>query len=50
MLPVIIKRVGLDPATSSAPFVASLVDVLGIIVYFSLAKVFLAQVLAQAGH
>ena len=50
MLPLVIKRCKMDPATSSAPFIASLVDVLGIITYFTLAKVFLAQVLAQAGH
>ncbi|MBO9620893.1 MAG: magnesium transporter [Niabella sp.] len=37
MLPVILKRLRLDPATSSAPFVATLVDVTGIIIYFSVA-------------
>jgi magnesium transporter len=46
MLPLLIKRVGLDPATSSTPFIASLVDVLGILIYFGLAKVILAQVIA----
>jgi len=45
MLPLLIKRVGLDPATSSTPFIASLVDVLGILIYFGLAKVILAQVI-----
>ena len=49
MLPLLIKRVGLDPATSSTPFIASLVDVLGILIYFGLAKVMLAQVIASAG-
>jgi magnesium transporter len=34
MLPLILKRLGLDPATSSAPFVATLVDVTGLIIYF----------------
>ena len=34
MLPLILKRFGLDPATSSAPFVATLVDVTGLIIYF----------------
>lgn len=38
MLPLILKRLGLDPATASAPFVATLVDVTGIIVYFSMAR------------
>ncbi|HMW60377.1 MAG TPA: magnesium transporter, partial [Leptospiraceae bacterium] len=37
MLPFLLKRVGLDPATSSAPFVATLVDVTGLIIYFSVA-------------
>jgi magnesium transporter len=48
MLPLVIKRVGFDPATSSAPFIASLVDVLGLVIYFNLAKVLLAQVLSAA--
>lgn len=37
MFPLILKRIGLDPATSSAPFVATLVDVTGIVLYFSVA-------------
>jgi len=37
MLPLVLKRLGLDPATSSAPFVATLVDVTGLIIYFSVA-------------
>ncbi|SDD32169.1 magnesium transporter [Niabella drilacis] len=37
MLPIVLKRLKLDPATSSAPFVATLVDVTGIIIYFSVA-------------
>jgi magnesium transporter len=41
MLPFVMKRVGVDPAASSAPFVATLVDVIGIIIYFSAAEVFL---------
>jgi magnesium transporter len=39
MLPLLLKRLGLDPATSSAPFVATLVDVTGLIIYFSIAVV-----------
>jgi magnesium transporter len=35
MLPIILKRLGADPAVSSAPFVATLVDVTGLIIYFS---------------
>jgi magnesium transporter len=41
MLPLILKRLGLDPATSSAPFVATLVDVTGLIIYFTVALVML---------
>ncbi len=41
MLPLILRRVGLDPATCSAPFVATLVDVTGIIIYFSIALIVL---------
>ena len=37
MLPLILKRFGFDPATSSAPFVATLVDVTGLIIYFTVA-------------
>ena len=41
MLPFMLRRVGFDPATSSAPFVATLVDVTGLVIYFSVAFVFL---------
>jgi magnesium transporter len=41
MLPFVLKRIGLDPATSSAPFVATLVDVSGLIIYFSVAAIIL---------
>lgn len=37
MLPLILKKLGFDPATSSAPFVATLVDVTGLIIYFTVA-------------
>jgi len=37
MLPLVLKRLGADPAVSSAPFVATLVDVTGLIIYFSVA-------------
>jgi len=39
MLPFVLRRLGADPATSSAPFVATLVDVTGLIIYFSIALV-----------
>jgi magnesium transporter len=41
MLPLLLKKLGLDPATSSAPFVATLVDVTGLIIYFTVALVML---------
>lgn len=42
LIPFVLRRVKLDPATASAPFVATLVDVTGIIIYFSIAAFFLA--------
>ena len=41
MIPFVLKRFGLDPATSSAPFVATLVDVTGLLIYFSIAAMVL---------
>ncbi|MES1218628.1 MAG: magnesium transporter [Bacteroidota bacterium] len=41
MLPMILKRLGADPAVSSAPFVATLVDVTGLVIYFSVAFILL---------
>ena len=41
MLPFALRRIGFDPATSSAPFVATLVDVTGLIIYFTIASVIL---------
>lgn len=41
MLPLVLKKLGADPAVSSAPFVATLVDVTGLIIYFSMAWLFL---------
>ncbi|MCF8448399.1 MAG: magnesium transporter [Taibaiella sp.] len=41
MIPMILKRMKLDPATSSAPFVATLVDVTGLVIYFSIAAAIL---------
>src|SRR6266513_2534258 len=41
MLPFLLKRVGFDPASASAPFVATLVDVTGLIIYFTAALIFL---------
>ena len=41
VLPFVLRRLGFDPATSSAPFVATLVDVTGLIIYFSVGVVIL---------
>ncbi len=45
MMPIIMKKLKLDPATSSAPFVATMVDVTGIVIYFSIAVLVLRGVL-----
>jgi magnesium transporter len=45
MLPLVLKRLGADPATSSAPFVATLVDVTGLIIYFSIAILLMKGIL-----
>jgi magnesium transporter len=42
MLPFLLRRLGLDPATASAPFVATLVDVTGVVIYFTVASTLLA--------
>ena len=38
MLPLVFKRLGADPGVASSPFVATFVDVTGIVIYFSIAK------------
>jgi magnesium transporter len=45
MMPLILKRLGFDPATSSAPFIATMVDVTGLIIYFTLASLLLTGTL-----
>ena len=45
MLPFILSRLGFDPAVSSTPFVATVVDVSGIIIYFSIAILFLKEII-----
>ncbi len=41
MIPIVLKKCKQDPATSSAPFVATLVDVTGLVIYFSIAALIL---------
>ena len=43
MLPILLERIGLDPAVSSTPFIASLVDLFGIVIYLSIAKCLLGM-------
>ncbi len=45
MLPFVLRRLGFDPASASTPFVATLVDVTGLIIYFTVASLFLSGVL-----
>ena len=49
MLPIALRRLGFDPATSSTPFIASLVDVMGIVIFVHVAKIIMASVIAAAG-
>jgi magnesium transporter len=48
MMPILLHRLGLDPATSSTPFIASVVDVLGVLVYLSLARLLLSGLASVA--
>lgn len=45
MLPFVLRRIGLDPASASAPFVATLVDVTGLVIYFTVAQIILGGTL-----
>jgi magnesium transporter len=47
MLPIVMKRVGIDPATSSTPFIASLVDTLGVVIYAHVAMVVMHEVIEK---
>jgi magnesium transporter len=48
MLPFVLRSVGADPASASAPLVATVVDVSGIVIYFGMARVFLSGTLLPA--
>jgi len=48
MLPIILKRLGIDPATSSTPFIASLVDTVGVVIYAHVASLVMHDVIAHA--
>ncbi len=45
MLPIVLKSLGIDPATSSTPFIASLVDTLGVIIYATVANIVMYRVI-----
>ena len=48
MMPILLNRLGLDPATSSTPFIATIVDVFGIVLYLSLAQIALGELVSAA--
>ena len=50
MLPVVMKRLGVDPATSSTPFIASITDTLGVIIYAHVAMIVMRQVIEYAAN
>ncbi|HEV8550274.1 MAG TPA: magnesium transporter, partial [Polyangiaceae bacterium] len=50
MLPILLKKLHVDPATSSTPFIASLVDVTGILVFVYTAQVIMADIIAHTAH
>jgi magnesium transporter len=41
MLPIVFKRMGVDPGIASSPFVATFVDVTGIVIYFTISRIVL---------
>jgi magnesium transporter len=43
MLPILFKRLGMDPALMSNPLIAALVDVLGVVIYFNVAVLMLGR-------
>jgi magnesium transporter len=45
MLPFVLRKLGFDPASASAPFVATLVDVTGLVIYFTVASMILRDTL-----
>src|SRR5438477_6244145 len=47
MIPIVLKKFKIDPATSSAPFVATLVDVTGLVIYFTIAAIILKGTLLK---
>ena len=48
MLPFVLRSLGFDPASASAPFVATLVDVTGLVIYFTVASVILGSTLLKS--
>lgn len=50
MLPLVFKRLGIDPGVASGPFVATFVDVTGIVIYFSIAKLVFGATIGSLEH
>ena len=50
MLPLVFRRMGFDPAFASSPFVATIVDVTGILIYFTIATIWIPQLSEIAHH
>ena len=50
MLPIVLKRFGIDPATSSTPFIASLVDTIGVVIYAHVAMIVMRKVIEAGMH
>ncbi|MDR0966921.1 MAG: magnesium transporter [Myxococcales bacterium] len=49
LMPILVKRVGMDPAVASAPLVATIVDIVGIVLYFSIAQAVLTRWSVEGG-
>jgi magnesium transporter len=50
MLPMGLKRLGIDPATSSTPFIASLVDTVGVVIYAHVAMLVMNRIISEHLH
>ena len=49
LLPFVARRIGTDPATLSSPLITSIMDLVGVFIYFAFAYAFLGDLLQQAG-
>ncbi|RMD97286.1 MAG: magnesium transporter, partial [Deltaproteobacteria bacterium] len=44
LIPLILRRLGLDPALTSSPFIATISDITGLLIYFNIARLFWAKI------